>query len=129
MRVYLLADPVKSRPEGAWVFDYRGQSFMTDPGGGNPEPFAWAGQSRTPIESRAKAKPPLTGFDAVGRDDIARDLKINPALLAFIEQGDPDFPQPIIRFRDGPIWSADAVERWTPSRQPQSAGRWSPPQT
>ena len=128
MRAFLLLDPVDGRPDGAWVLEYRGQSFLTDPGGGNAEPFVWAGQQRQPIASRARTRPPLIGFDAKGRDDIARDLKINPALLTFIEQGDPDFPQPILRFRDGPIWNAEAVERWTPSRQAQPAGRWSPPQ-
>jgi hypothetical protein len=128
VRAYLLLDPVEGRADGAWVLEYRGQSFLTDPGGGNAQAFTWTGQSRQPIETRAKTKPPLTGFDAKGRDDIARDLKINPALLAFIEHGDPDFPQPIVHFRDGPIWNAEAVERWTPSRKAQPTGRWSPPQ-
>lgn len=127
MRVYLLLDPVEGRPNGAWLFEYRGQAFLTDPGGGNPEPFAWSGQARQAIESRARTRPPLVGFDVKTQEDIARELRINPALLRFMEHGEPAFPGPILRFREGPIWDAEAVERWTPTRQPQTARRWSAP--
>jgi hypothetical protein len=129
VHAYQLVDPVEGRPDGAWIIEYRGQAFLTDPGGGNAEPFAWVGQARQPIESRARAKAPATGFDAMSREDIARALRVNPALLSFVEHGEPGFPGPILQFREGPIWDAEAVERWIPTRQPQDPHRTSVPRT
>ena len=129
VHVYQLTDPVEGRQTGAWVIEYRGQAFLTDPGGGSPEPFTWGGQARRPIESRARAKAPATGFDVMSREDIARALRVNPALLSFVEHGEPGFPGPILEFRDGPIWDAEAVERWIPTRQPQDGRRTSVPRT
>jgi hypothetical protein len=123
VRASRLLDPVAGREEGAWVFEYRGQAFLTDPGGGNPEPFVSTGQPRQPIESRAHSRPPSTGFDVRTSEDIARELRINPALLSFIGQSDPAFPRPILRFREGPIWDAEAVERWVPTRRPETPHR------
>lgn len=125
VRVYLLLDPMEGRPDGAWVIEYHGQSFLTDKGGGNPEPFVWSGQPRQVVESRAKAKPPLIGFDVKTRGDIARELQINPALVDFVARGDLTFPAPILTFREGPIWDAEAIERWAPTRQPHAARDWS----
>jgi hypothetical protein len=129
VHVYQLVEPVEGRPDGAWVIEYRGQAFLTDPGGGNPEPFAWSGQERRTIESRARAKAPAAGFDVMTREDIARALRVNPALLSFVEHGEPGFPGPILRFREGPIWDAEAVERWIPAREPQDSRRTSVPRT
>jgi hypothetical protein len=129
VHAYQLADPVEGRPDGAWVIEYRGQAFLTDPGGGNPEPFTRTDQARQPIESRARAKAPATGFDVMSREDIARALRVNPALLTFVEHGEPGFPGPILEFREGPIWDAEAVERWIPTRQPQDTRRTSVPRT
>jgi hypothetical protein len=129
VHVYQLTDPVEGRQTGAWVIEYRGQAYLTDPGGGSPEPFTWADQARQPIESRARAKAPATGFDVMSREDIARALRVNPALLSFVEHGEPGFPGPILEFRDGPIWDAEAVERWIPTRQPQDSRRTSVPRT
>ncbi len=129
VRAWRLADPVEGRPDGAWVIEYRGQAYLTDAGGGNPEPFTWTDQARIPIEGRAHAKAPETGFDAMSREDIARALRVNPALLSFVEHGEPGFPGPILQFRDGPIWDADAVERWIPTRQPQDTRRTNVPRT
>ena len=129
VRVYQLVDPVVGRPDGAWMIEYRGQAFVTDPGGGNPEPFAWSDQPRLPIDGRARAKADAAGFDLMSREDIARALRVNPALLTFVEHGEPGFPGPILRFRDGPIWDAEAVERWIPTRQPQDSRRTSVPRT
>ena len=94
VHVYQLTDPVEGRQTGAWVIEYRGQAFLTDPGGGSPEPFTWGGQARRPIESRARAKAPATGFDVMSREDIARALRVNPALLSFVEHGERGFPNP-----------------------------------
>ncbi len=127
VRVFLLLDPLAGRPNGACVIQYRREAFVTDPGGDNPEPFAWHGQPVQVIESRAKAKPPLLGFDVKSREDIARELRINPALVDFMRRGDDTFPAPILSFRDGPIWDAEAVERWSPTRQPHLARDWSQP--
>jgi hypothetical protein len=129
VRAWRLIDPVEGRPEGAWMIEYRGEAFLTDPGGGNGQPFAWTGQARDQIESRARVKAPAVGFDAMSREDVARELRVNPALLAFVEQGEPGFPGPILRFRDGPVWDAEAVERWIPTRQPQDGRRTDVPRT
>jgi hypothetical protein len=129
VRIHQLVDPVEARPGGAWVFEHHGQAFLTDAGGGNPEPFSWGDQARLPIESRARAREPATGFDVMSREDIARALRSNPALLSFVEHGEPGFPRPILEFRDGPIWDAEAVERWIPTRQPQDGRRTSVPRT
>ena len=129
VRIHRLIDPVEERPEGAWVIEHHGQAFLTDVGGGNPEPFTWGDEARQPIESRAHAKAPAMGFDVMSREDIARALRINPALLSFVEHGEPGFPRPIVEFRDGPIWDAAAVERWIPTRQPQDSRRTSVPRT
>jgi hypothetical protein len=115
VRIHLLLDPMEGRPDGAWVLEYRGQAFLTDPGGGNPEPFTWSGQARHVIESRARTAPPLKGFDVETREDIARQLRINPALVEFVQRSDPTFPEPIATFSDGPIWDAEAIERWAPT--------------
>jgi len=113
----LVLDPVDGRPDGAWVIRYRGEAYLIDKGGGNPEPFVSA-QRLQPIESRAHARPPEAGFDARTADEIAGELRINPALLSFVQRSDPSFPAPLATFRDGPVWSAEAVERWLPTRQP-----------
>lgn len=127
VRTYVLLDPIEERPNGAWMFEYHGQAFLTDPGGGNPVVFSWSGQARQPIGSRARSTPPLTGFDVMTEEEIAGELRINPALLSFVGQSDPTFPPPILRFSDGPIWDREAVERWLPTRQSQPARRWSQP--
>ena len=50
VHVYKLSDAVEGRKEGAWVFQYHGESFLTDPDGANPEPFAWADQPHEDID-------------------------------------------------------------------------------
>ena len=65
----------------------------------------------------------------MSREDVARELRVNPALLAFVEQAEPGFPGPILRFRDGPVWDGEAVERWIPTRQPQDGRRTDVPRT
>jgi hypothetical protein len=129
VRVSLVLDPIEGRPDGAWVIQYRGEAFLTDKGGGNPEPFVSSGQQLQAIESRDRARPPLGGFDVKTGEDIARELRINPALLSFVQRSDPSFPTPIVTFRDGPVWDAEAVERWTPTRQPVPARDWSQPRS
>jgi hypothetical protein len=121
VHVSLVLDPIDGRPDGAWVIRYRGEAFLVDTGGGNPEPFVSNGQRLQPIESRAHAPSPDGGFDARTADEIAGELRINPALLSFVQRSDPSFPEPIATFRDGPVWSAEAVERWLPTRGPLPA--------
>ena len=108
---------MEERPKGALVIEYRREAFLTDPGGGNPKPFAWSGQPAQVIESRARARPPGMGFDVTTRDDIARRLQINPALVELMQRSDPTFPEPIVTFSEGPIWDAEAIERWEPTRR------------
>lgn len=107
VHVYKLLDAIEARPSGAWVFQYHGESFLTDPDGGNPEPLAWADQPHQ-----------VLAFELKTREEIAGGLRINPAKLGLITRTDPTFPAPILEFRDGPIWSADAIERWAPTRPP-----------
>jgi hypothetical protein len=105
VHVYQLSDPVEGRPDGAWVFRYHGEAFVTDPGGGNPEPIAWSDQPHQAMD-----------FDVKTREEIAGLLRVNPAKLGLVQRSDPTFPAPILDFRDGPIWAAEAVERWAPTR-------------
>ncbi len=105
VHVYRLLDSIEGRANGAWVFQYHGESFLTDPDGGKPEPFAWSDQ---PHE--------LVAFEVKTREEIAGLLRINPAKLGIVRRTDPSFPAPILEFRDGPIWSADAIERWAPTQ-------------
>jgi len=105
VRVFRLLDPVEGRANGAWVIQYRGEDFLTDPGGGNPEPFSWSDQSHEVID-----------FDVKTREEIAGQLRINPAKLGLVGRSDPTFPAPLVTFREGPIWSAEAVEAWAPPR-------------
>jgi hypothetical protein len=107
VHVYALLDPVEGRPEGAWVFHYHNESFVTDPGGGNPAPLAWTDQPHRVLD-----------FDVKTRDEIAGVLRINPAKLGLVVRTDATFPAPILEFRDGPIWSADAIEAWAPTPSP-----------
>lgn len=110
VHVYQLLDSIEGRPNGAWVFQYHGETFLTDPDGGNPEPFAWSDQPHQ-----------LVGFDVVTREELAGALRINPAKLGLVQRTDTTFPAPILSFRDGPIWSAQAIERWAPTRPPVPA--------
>jgi hypothetical protein len=107
VHVYQLTDPIEERPNGAWVFQYHGESFLTDPGGGNPEPFAWSDQPHQ-----------VLGFEVKTREEIAGVLRINPAKLGFVQRTDPTFPASILDFRDGPIWASEAIEGWAPTRPP-----------
>lgn len=107
VHVYHLLDSIEGRPEGAWVIQYHGEAFLTDPGGGNPEPFAWKDQPHQVMD-----------FDVKTREEIAGGLRINPAKLGLVQRTDPTFPAPILDFRDGPIWAADAIERWAPTQPP-----------
>jgi len=107
VHVYRLTDAIEGRKDGAWVFQYHGESFVTDPGGGNPEPFAWADQ---PHE--------LLDFEVKTREEIAGALRINPAKLGIVQRTEADFPEPILSFRDGPIWSAEAVAPWVRPQTP-----------
>jgi len=116
VRIHSLLDPIEERPNGAWVIESRGQAFLADPGGGNPEPFTWGDQPSRLVESRARTVPPLVGFDVTTREEIARRLRINPALVDFVRRGDPTFPAPVVTFSAGPIWDAEAIERWEPTR-------------
>jgi hypothetical protein len=104
VHVHHLLDAIDGRPDGAWVFQYHGESFVTDPGGGKPEPFAWADQPHQ-----------VMSFEVKTREEIAGALRINPAKLALVQRTDTTFPAPILTFRDGPIWAADAIERWAPT--------------
>ena len=70
VHAYRLTEPIEARPGGAWVLQYHGESFLTDPGGGNPEPFAW---SDPPHE--------ILHFEVRTREEIAGQLRINPAKL------------------------------------------------
>ena len=109
VHVYQLTDPPEARKKGAWVIQYHGESFLTDPGGGNPEPFAWTDQ---PHE--------VVSFEVATREEIAGALRINPAKLGFVQKSDKTFPAPILSFRDGPIWAGEAIERWAPTGPPVS---------
>ncbi|MEA2609679.1 MAG: hypothetical protein QOJ75_1922 [Chloroflexota bacterium] len=107
VHVYQLTEPPEGRKKGAWVIQYHGESFLTDPGGGKPEPFAWSDQ---PHE--------LVNFEVKSREEVAGQIRINPAKLGFVQKTDKTFPAPILTFRDGPIWSADAIEAWAPTQVP-----------
>jgi hypothetical protein len=105
VHVYQLTDPIEARPSGAWVFQYHGESFLTDPGGGNPEPFAWADQPHRALD-----------FEVETREEIAGRLRLNPAKLGLVKASDATFPPPLLEFRDGPIWSAEAIDAWAPTQ-------------
>ena len=105
VHVYRLTDPIEARPAGAWVFQYHGESLLTDPGGGNPEPFAWSDQPHEPL-----------GFEVKTREEIAGQLRINPAKLGLVKATDSTFPTPILEFRDGQVWSAEAIDAWAPTQ-------------
>ena len=78
VHVYKLSDAVEgAAKKGAWVFQYHGESFLTDPDGANPEPFAWADQLHE-----------LVDFEARSQEEIAGLLRINPAKLAFVRRDD-----------------------------------------
>jgi len=111
VHVYQLLDVLEARPEGAWVFQYHGESFLTDPDGANPEPFAWSDQPHH-----------VLGFEVKTQEEIAGQLRINPAKLGLVQRTDPTFPAPILSFRDGPIWAAAAIDSWAPT-QPSDPGR------
>jgi hypothetical protein len=116
VRVFQLVDPIDGRPDGAWVFQYHGEDFLTDPGGGNPAPFSWSAQAHQPID-----------FPVKTREEIAGQLRINPAKLGLVRRSDPSFPAPIVTFRDGPVWSAAAIEAWAPAvARPQTRERGLP---
>jgi hypothetical protein len=104
VHVYKLTDPIEGRADGAWVFQYHGESFITDAGGANPEPFAWSDQPHETV-----------GFDIRTREEIAGLLRINPAKLGLVKASDATFPAPLLEFRDGPVWSADAIDAWAPT--------------
>ena len=104
VHVHALLDPVEGRPDGAWVFQYHGEAFVTDPGGAKPAPFAWTDQPHRVLD-----------FDVKTREEIAGALRINPAKLGLVERTDPSFPAPLLEFRDGPIWAADAIDAWAPT--------------
>ena len=107
VHVYRLTDKIAGRAEGAWVFQYHGESFVTDPGGAKAEPFAWADQPHDVLDFAVKT-----------REEIAGAMRINPAKLALVQRTDKTFPAPIVTFRDGPIWAAEAVEPWAPTPAP-----------
>ncbi len=107
VHVFQLLESIEGRPNGAWVFQYHGETFLTDPAGGNPEPFAWSDQPHEGLE-----------FEVTTREAIAGALRVNPAKLGLVGRTDPTFPAPILGFRDGPIWAAEAIERWAPTRTP-----------
>ena len=104
VHVYRLTDPIEGRADGAWVFQYHGESFLTDPNGANPEPLAWADQPHEPL-----------AFEVKTREEIAGLLRINPAKLTLVARTDSTFPKPILEFHDGPIWAADAIDAWAPT--------------
>jgi len=104
VHVYRLTEPLEGRDKGAWVFQYRGESFVTDPEGADPKPFAWSDQ---PHE--------VVAFAVKTREEIAGALRINPAMLAIVQRTDASFPAPILTFRDGPIWAAEVIEQWEPT--------------
>jgi hypothetical protein len=110
VHVYQLSDAIGGRPNGAWVFQYHGETFLTDPGGGNPESFAWSDPPHQTL-----------GFEVKTREEIAGMLRINPAMLGLVQRTDPAFPAPLLAFRDGPIWAADAIEQWAPTPEPVRA--------
>ena len=105
VHVYRLTDSIEARPKGAWVFQYHGESFVTDPDGSNPAPFAWADQPNEPVD-----------FEVKTREEIAGQLRINPAKLGLVKASDATFPAPLLEFRDGPVWSAAAIEAWAPTQ-------------
>ena len=111
VHVYRLTDPVAGRADGAWVFQYHGESFLTDPDGSNPEPFAWADQPHETL-----------GVEVRSREEVAGLLRVNPAKLGLVARADSTFPKPILEFHDGPIWTADAIEAWAPTPT-ESPGR------
>jgi len=112
VHVYRLTDPIEGRADGAWVFQYHGESFLTDPSGADPEPFAWADQPHEPL-----------AFEVKTREEIAGLLRINPAKLTLVARTDPTFPKPILEFHDGPIWAADAIEAWAPTPTTTTSAR------
>jgi hypothetical protein len=105
VHVSRLTDPIEGRAEGAWLIQYRGQSFVTDVGGANAEPFHWKDQAHEPVD-----------FDVVTQEELAGVLHVNPALLGFMQKSDPSFPAPLLAFREGPIWDASMVDAWLPTR-------------
>jgi hypothetical protein len=115
VQVSLLLDPVEGWPGGAWWFRYGRDSFITDKGGGNQAPFAHKGEACQPIYGSARTAAPLEPFDLMTYADIATAKNLSTSALDSFANTDPGFPRPVVRFRDGPVWSKEAIRRWVPT--------------
>ena len=116
VHVARLTDPIEGRADGAWLIQYHGQSFVTDVGGANAEPFHWKDQAHEPVDFDVVTELVFPDRDAF----VAWIEKLSVEAIGTDEQTFLDrsrsFPAPLLAFREGPIWDASAIDAWLPTR-------------
>jgi excisionase family DNA binding protein len=112
VRVRLFLAPADGRGHDAIWLQYLRESFVLDLDYRDPRPFR-------PTQATYEALDLLTGtppggreFEFWNREDLALELGASALAVEILPAHDPTFPQPVVTFRDGPIWDAAQVQRW-----------------
>jgi excisionase family DNA binding protein len=125
VRRRLLFAPADGRGTDAIWIQYLSEAFVFDLDLTNPKPFRWTGQPFQDLAGWEQPPSTLRRVELWNREQLAVALQAQPYAIDLLPEIDPTFPEPIIKFRDGPVWDSEAVERWQAQHGPGL--RWSLP--
>lgn len=117
VRVRLLFAPADGRGHDAIWLQYLREGSVLDLDLTNPKPFRWKGEPFQDLGLET-APPGSRAIELWNRQHLAHELETRPDVIDLLLEHDPTFPQPVVTFKDGPVWDAARVERWPALRRP-----------
>jgi excisionase family DNA binding protein len=124
VRVRLMLAPADGRGHDAIWLQYLRQSFVLDPELTNAVPFRPSRETYEMIDLLTSTTPGGRTFEFWNRSHLARELHISEDEVDWRVRN-WGLPEPIVTFRDGPIWDGQAVQRWSTTHTRDL--RWSEP--
>lgn len=112
IRQRLLLDPADGRGQDAIWFQYLRESFVLDCDLANAVPFHPTRQTYEHLDMLTGTPPGGRKIELWNEEQLARELACQAVVVELLLERDPNFPQPVVTFQDGPVWDAGQVRRW-----------------
>lgn len=112
IRQRLLLSPADGRGHDSIWLQYLRQNFVLDLDLTNASPFRPTRQTYEHIDLLTQTPPGGREIEFWNRQHLMREAEATALQLERMIGSDSTFPEPAVRFHDGPVWAAAKVTRW-----------------